>query len=355
MKSLFLILCAIAICFSAYAATNTHTGVWTADLQDDRLQMTLFQSERENRRAGESWHNWGGDRFGFDAAFADLAGLSRADVTSDAANVKFVFTREAGTLTFDGRFSDGSGAGHFNFKPNAAFEESLGTLGFGDFKDDQMLIFTVHSLSLETVRGLQSLGYRPSNKELVEIAIFGITPDVVREYTKLGYPGLTLHELVEMRIGHVDAAFIQGMRDAGFANLSARQIAEAGILGVTPAWVRELRGAGVEMTQLREVTDLRVGHVTAKRVEEYRKAGYRDLTARQLSELGIQGVTPAYIEEMRKAGYDKLTVRQLLNAKIFGVTPDYIRKMNAAGYSGIPIEKLVQLKMAGAADILTKK
>jgi len=46
MKSLLLILFAITLCFSAYAANDSRTGVWTAELQDDgTLQMAIFHGE----------------------------------------------------------------------------------------------------------------------------------------------------------------------------------------------------------------------------------------------------------------------------------------------------------------------
>lgn len=351
MKTLILILCAVAICFGAYAATNTHAGVWTAELKDDHLQVTIFQSRQD---AANRMRNYD-DRMGFDVLLTELAGITRGEITAEASNVKFLLTREAGTVTFDGRFSDGSGAGHFDFHANEGFVHTLGTLGFSDPKPEHLLIFTVENLTIETVRGLQSLGYQLTDRELVDVAIFGITPQVVKEYGRLGYTSLPIRDLVELRIGHVDAGYLQGMRDLGISALSAREAANAGILGVTPAYIREMRAAGLEATTIREVTDLRVGHITTARIEEYRRAGYPGLTARQLSELGIQGVTPAYIEEMRKAGYDHLTVKQLINAKIFGVTPEYIRKMNAAGYSGVPLDKLVQLKTSGAGDLLTKR
>ncbi len=349
MKTLILILCAVAICFGAYAATGTHAGVWTAELKGDHLQVTVFQKQVDDR-ARES-----DNRMGFDVALTELTGIIRNETTADASNVKFVLTREAGALTFDGRFSEGSGAGHFDFRANDGFVRTLGTLGYGEPKPENLLIFAVENLTIETVRGLRSLGYQLSDRELVEVAIFGITPRVVREYGLFGYTNLTIRDLVELRVGHVDTAYLQGMRDLGFSTLSAREAANAGILGVTPAYVREMRAAGVEATTLRELTELRVGNITPARIEEYRRAGYPSLTARQLSELGTQGATPAYIEELRKAGYDHLTVKELLNAKIFGVTADYIRRMNSAGYSGVPLDKIVQLKMSGAGDLLTRR
>lgn len=349
MKTLFLILCAVGICFGAFAATNTHTGVWTAELKDDHLQITVFQSRSDDR--GHDYDN----RMGFDVPLTELSGVSRSEISAEASNVKFLLTREAGVLTFDGRFSEGSGAGHFDCRSTEGFLRSLGTMGFSEPKPENVLMFAVENLTIETIRGLRSLGYQLTDHELVDVAIFGITPQVVKEYGRLGYPDLPIKDVMQLRIGHVDASFLQGMHDLGFTALTAHEAANAGILGVTPAYVRELRAAGVEATSLHELTDMRIGHITPARIEEYRRAGYPGLTAHQLSEMGVQGVTPKYIEELRQAGYDHLTVKQLVNARIFGVTSDYIRKMNSAGYNGVPLDKIVQLKMSGAGDLLTRR
>ena len=83
MKSLLLILFAITLCFSAYAASDSRTGVWTAELQDDgTLQMTIFHGQNENRRGAGI-----GSLMGFDEPLRSYSGLSKGDITSAAANV----------------------------------------------------------------------------------------------------------------------------------------------------------------------------------------------------------------------------------------------------------------------------
>src|SRR5947207_1817095 len=49
MKTALLILLAIAICFSIYAAADSRNGVWTAELNTEgtALQMTLFRGNNE--------------------------------------------------------------------------------------------------------------------------------------------------------------------------------------------------------------------------------------------------------------------------------------------------------------------
>lgn len=340
----FLVILAIAICFSAYAAIDARSGAWTAEIIDgDTMQLSIFQG-RSSERNG---YGWGGNVMGFNEPLASFSGLSKSDVESNAANVKFELRRAAGTLVFDGRFSESTGAGHFRFTPNDAFVKEMDSLGYSDFSDQQMLMFAVHDFRPQTVRDLRAMGYQLSKRELEEVAIFRVNAELVRDFARLGYPNLTLRELVDMRVGRVDVEYINAMRALGYTTLSAHDLSNMAILGVRPSYIRELQAAGLTNLSSRELSDLRVGHVTASRIEEYRKMGYTGLSARQLAEMGIHGVTPSYIEELRTLGYSNISTRQLIEMKIFGVTPDYIRKLKALGYESVPAEKLVKLKQSG--------
>ena len=108
MKIVLFVTLAIAICFSVYAANDSRSGVWTADLVDDKIQMTLFHSERNNL-------------MGFDEPLSAYSGLTKADLLSTAANVQFELRRPAGVIAFEGRVANGTGAGHYRFTPNDAF------------------------------------------------------------------------------------------------------------------------------------------------------------------------------------------------------------------------------------------
>lgn len=320
MKCLLILIAAIAVCFSAYAAADPRSGVWTAELQkNDDLEMTIFHGNENERGIGHGMQSING----FREPLASFSGLSKADLNGSGANVKFELRRPAGTIAFEGRVADGSGVGHYRFTPSDAFIREMQALGYSGFKDEVLLIFATSDFAPQTIRDLRAMGYQPSQRDVEEVAIFRVTPDFIREMARIGYANLSLREAVNFRIGRVDAAYVSEMRDLGYANLPARQLADLAIIGVTPAWVREMRAAGLTDLTARQLNDLRVGNVTAKRIEEYRKLGYDKLTAHQLSQMGI-----------------------------FGVTPDYIRSLIAKGYNNVPVEKLIQLREMGADKIL---
>lgn len=320
MKTILLILfAALFLAFAAHAAPDDiRSGVWTADLNGNALNLTMFRGARDGERHTHT--------MGFSIPLADL-GLAKSDVESAAANVRFALKRDAGTVTFDGRFATGDGAGHYVFAPNESYERELNGLGYDDIADHEMLLYTTEDLKVSTVRELIALGRKPTRRELNEVAVFNITPSLLREFASLGFPELSIREAVSMRVGKIDASFVRGLRELGYTDLTARDISNMGILGATPQYIRSLRDAGLHQISAREATNLRVGHVTPERIEELRRAGYPNLTARQLSELGIHNMTVAYIEELRKAGYTDLTPRQLVDMKVHNVTADYIRSM----------------------------
>ena len=103
---------ALALVFTLALAAAAHAeslrGMWTAStwsVKDiERIQLNM---QREHS-------NWGQD-----FKIASFEGLSRAQIMSAAdVPVKFAMRRDAGTISFDGSFRDGEGAGHFNFTPN---------------------------------------------------------------------------------------------------------------------------------------------------------------------------------------------------------------------------------------------
>jgi len=49
--------------------------------------------------------------------------------------------KPAGTISFEGRFASGAGAGNFKFAPSEPFVREMATLGYTDFKDDDLLVF----------------------------------------------------------------------------------------------------------------------------------------------------------------------------------------------------------------------
>ena len=203
MKGLLLVLVALLLAFAAYAATSGHaarSGVWTAEIYDEaKVNLTIFTGRSEN--------HWGNNMSGVTLPLARLEGLSKADGPS-----KFTLHAAAGTIAFEGHFEELKGAGHFTFAPSDAFLRDMDSLGYKDFRDDELLTFTTTDFTLETVRVLRSMGSEVSRRELEELAVGHVTPAYIAQLRELGYDHLTARQLSEMGIMKVTADYIRQMQ-----------------------------------------------------------------------------------------------------------------------------------------------
>src|SRR5947207_8278357 len=145
MKGLVFALAALLLAFAALAAVahDSRSGVWTAELVDDaKLNVSIFTGRNEN--------HWGNNISGFALPLSRFEGLSTADGQS-----KFTLRAAAGTLSFDGHFDAGQGAGHFTFAPRDEFVRDMESLGYSGFQDEELLMFTTSDFSPQMIRGLR--------------------------------------------------------------------------------------------------------------------------------------------------------------------------------------------------------
>lgn len=310
----------LAVClFAAAAFAADNEGAWTAvrdEKRPDRIHLNITRRPTHN--------------MGMSMTLSSFTGLSSTHIDAAATTpVRFERRAEAGNLTFEGTFRNGKGAGQFVFSPNPAFFDSVRALGVDTEprpgkrnrkprdRDERLFALAVHDVSTSYIRTMIAEGYHVSLDEYLELRIFDVTPEYIREMRSLGFKEIASEELVASKIHRVTPQFVREMRAAGW-DLSLRELQSSAIHGATP-----------------------------KFAEEMRKLGYGNLSHADLVSFRIHRVNAEFIEELRKVGYDGLTADQLVSMKIHRVTPEFIRELEAAGYTKIPVEKLVSMRIHG--------
>ncbi len=181
--------------FPSLAATPLN-GTWTAEVHKDRLQLN-FRRDR--------------GMMGFSLPLSDFQGL-----TVPEGSAPFRLEREAGTVHFEGRFTQGEGAGHYRFEPNAAYAKDMAALGYTQLEPEQQLHLALFNVGPSRVRELRALGFKDIPLEtLIQVGIFQVTPEYIREMREVGYPDVPLEKLVELRIHAIDADFVRSLAGAG--------------------------------------------------------------------------------------------------------------------------------------------
>lgn len=314
--------------FIAASAFAEIDGAWTASRSAKNPEKIYVNITRGH------FHNNGNTY-----RISDFSGLTAA--TIDAATmtpVQFQMRREAGTISFEGTFRNGKGAGQLTFAPNSGYIAAVRNLGV-EFKldrhhgrdekkrseEEDLFTLALHDVSTSFIRTMQAEGFKVSLEKYLEMRIFDITPQYIKEMRSLGFGDISNRELIESKIHRVTPEFVRSMRAQGW-DLTLNQYQNAAIHGATPEFAAQLK-----------------------------KAGYANLSHNDIVNFRIHRVSPEYIQELRELGYDNIPANKLVEMRIHRVTPEYIREINAAGYAGVPVSKLIQMRIAGIDGKYLKK
>ena len=275
-----------------------------------------------------------------DLVFFDLTGFNwsntrtftRAEVGTVPVNAEgeFKITREAGTITFTGRFDGNKGQGTYKFAENTAFRDYLTQQGYSGITEALMLQVYLTGIDKNYFAVLKANGYTNiTNTQFKDLAEQQVSLDVLQGYfglfKKEGYTNVGLNKIIELREHGVDADFVESFHAAGYGEVPLDR-------------ALQLRDHGVD----------------TEYINSFRTAGYKDkITLERAQELRDHGVDPDFIKELTDAGYKDISLGQALNMRDHGVGADYIKELNDAGFKNISLEKAQELRDHGvSADFI---
>ncbi len=299
-------------------AQSSISGEWKADArpekQDDgKIQLNLSRTTRGENR----------NQFGSSIAYAELQGLSREQTRDGRVNFKLV--REAGTVNFEGSFTNGKGSGTFTFNPDGGYLSAMRSRGF-DFEksrnkhDDgvegRLLSAAMINVTTALADDLKSVGFGDLDvDDLFKAAIFKVDSKFMAEMKATGFPNLTMEDLVKARIFKIDADFVKKVNDMGFGTKDFEQIVKYSIFKVTPEYLAELKAAGFD-----------------------------NLSSEQVVKFRIFKVTPELLTDLKNEGYGNLSAEEVVKFRIFNIDKDFIRRAKAED-PNITVEELVKMKI----------
>lgn len=317
----------VALLLAAVAAQAEIHGSWTATLDEKRPDRMHVQMNRGRQ------HN-----MGMTMRLAAFTGLTDAQIRAGVSTpVQFALKSEAGTVTYDGTFRKGDGAGQFSFTGNPSYFAAVRNLGVDprlsehrdrdDSEEKDLFSLAVHDVSTNFIRSMIAEGYRVDLDDYLSMRIFNVTPELVRELRSLGYKDISSEDLVSTRIHGVTPDYIRQMRDAGW-NLTMDEFVASRIHGATPEFAAEMRKLGYGNLDHDDLVAFRIHGVTAKFISELRDLGYRNVDADDLVAMRIHRVTPEFIRSLEKAGYKNIPVDKLVSMRIHGIDATFVERMN---------------------------
>jgi hypothetical protein len=323
----------LLIAMSASAQTQSR-GTWAIDREGEheagKVHLSLYHSHK--------------NQFGQDMALVNLKGLDAHALETDGP-VKFQLQREAGTIQFEGAFNKGVGTGTYEFAANADFIAKMNKMGYKGVENEALSLAMV-DVTTAYAEELRSLGFQPDLDHLISGRIFNVNREQVEGLKAVGVRRLSLEKLVELRIFNVSPDFVREMR-AKNANVTVDQLVEARIFKTTPEFVFAMKQEGYPNLTQEQLTAFKIHNVTPEYIKEMRALGFKDLTADQLVEFRIFNVGGDQIRELSKEGYKDLTAEQLVAFRIHNIDSKFIEKGKKAGYAHPSPDQLVEFKIMG--------
>lgn len=284
----------------------------------------------------------------------------------------FQITREAGVLSFTGKFEGDEGYGRFDFQVNEAFQNFLNQSGFPDADEKTVFQLFLSNMGKSYISFLKSKGYGDIGaKYLKRLAIFDVTEQDLSTYLK-EFNQIPVEQIIKLAIHDVDEAYIRDLKQVGYKNLSANTIIKASIHDVSPEYINELAKLGYKNLPIEKVIKMSIHDIDIDFVNELKQLGYTDLTSEQLVKARIHNVNLAQVKDLQSVGYDNFSLEELVKlsihdvdsklvnmlkslgynslsageltkAAIHDVDEDLVNSLKAEGYSNIPFETLIRL------------
>jgi hypothetical protein len=335
------------------SAGSTVEGTWSARVYvsdregADATPKLQLQMNIDSGRSG-GWDNWGQSM-----PLAAFTGLPRnLDPRQD---VRFELRRDAGVVTFDGRFENERGVGTLAFVPYREFARVMEQQTNDTFTDRELLSYAILDVSRAFVTELQGLGFRDVTlADARKLRIHGTTIDFIKGIRAAGYPDVDLDRIVKLRIHGVTPAFIAGIKAEGLTNPSLAEVTKFRIHGVTLDYIKQMRALGLA-DDLDDIVDSRIHGVTPAFAKDMAALGYGKAGFSQLRKFRIHGVTPSFVREMASLGYKNVDADTLVKFRIHGITPSFVKELSDAGYTNLSEQELVDWAIHGRRLLKTRK
>ena len=278
-----------------------------------------------------------------DVPLTDFRGFT-LDMLGHSGPAKFTYAEDAADLQCEGKFSWGRGAGGFTLVPTAAFMSELSRLGFATPREDEIFQMVLTHIKLDFVREVRSAEIATSLRDLLDLAMHGVTSQYIRDINRTGYRDLRARDYIEMRDHGVEPGFIEELKQAGY-QLRTEQVIELKDHGVDSNYMRDLGAYGLH-PNAEELVALRDHGVTPKFLRGFRDAGYGTIAADQTIALKDHGVDRNFVMEAHDLGY-RFTPDELIRLHDHGVDGKYLRTIHDSGMRTLSADQIVQLRDHG--------
>jgi hypothetical protein len=276
----------------------------------------------------------------------------------------FTLTREAGTMTFIGKFEGDKGMGTYKFTANKEYGTAMRKEGIDLDDDEDFMVFFMINVKQSYMQMLKKKGYNKLDKDqLIPLAALDVNEAYITSI-KQAIPDIDLDNLVPFKSLGIDKAYIEEIRKSGYKDLSPGNIIALKSQGIDAKYIKDFHSstnskknnedadnAGDAEDDIIAFKSLNIDQAF---IDSFKKLGYNDLSNDDLMALKSLNVTPEYINSFEKAGYKNIKTEDLFALKSLNVTPELIVQYKDLGFNDLDLNDVVGAKAVGATPSFIK-
>ena len=273
----------------------------------------------------------------------------------------FTLTREAGTMTFIGKFEGDKGMGTYKFTANKDYGTAMRKEGVVLEDDEDFMVFFMINVKQSYAQMLKKKGYTKLDKDqLIPLAALDVNEAYITSI-KQAIPDIDLDNLVPFKSLGIDKAYIEEIRKSGYKDLSPGNIIALKSQGIDSKYIKDFHSSTNSKKNNENADDADDDIIAFKSlnidqafIDSFKKIGYNDLSNDDLMALKSLNVTPEYINSFEKAGYKNIKTEDLFALKSLNVTPELIIQYKDLGFNDLDLNDVVGAKAVGATPSFIK-
>lgn len=268
----------------------------------------------------------------------------------------FTLKREAGTMSFNGKFEGEKGMGTYKFTSNTAYSAAMRKEGIDITKDSDLMVFFMVNIKQSYVQMLKKNGFAKLDKDqLIPLAALKIDEAYIISI-KEEIKDIDLENLIPFKSLGIDKAYIEEIRKAGYKDITADNIIAFKSQGIDAKYIADFHNSTNANTDKGndDIIAFKSMNIDQEFIESFKKLGYNNLSNSDLLAMKSLNVTPEYIESFEKAGFKNIKTEDLFALKSQNITSDLIQQYKELGFSDLNLDDLIAAKATGATPSFIK-
>ncbi|HKP31972.1 MAG TPA: M56 family metallopeptidase, partial [Chitinophagaceae bacterium] len=300
-------------------------GYWFATIKENKIFIQFREDEEFNKT-----NNMNGSDF----SLSDFPNLPRGQAG------EFKLTRDAGTMTFNGKFDGNQGMGRYKFVGDKSYIDYVSAQVNEKVTEQDAMVHFFVNVTRSYIKDLQDMGYKKLDKdELIPLAALKVDKAFITMIKNSGLSTEDLSDMIPLKALNVDAEYIKEIREAGYKDITQEQIVGFKAQGIDKEYIKNLPAG----TKLEQVSAMKALKIDKEYANSFKSVGYDEIEMEQLVAMKSMGITAEYVKSFQSAGFKNIKAEQLPGLKAMNVTPEYVKSFRDKGFD-VSLDEAIGMK-----------